>query len=76
MLSFAFIHRRLVELRDEQRKDVGRFRCRCISRLVERVWFAIYQYYLVLPTGLVCVDAVGCLALHSNRAGLVDLGYQ
>ena len=24
----------------------------------------------------VCVDAVGCLALHSNRAGLVDLGYQ
>ena len=75
MLSFAFIHRRLVELRDEQRKDVGRFRCRCISRLVERVVRDL-PILLGFTHCRFCVDAVGCLALHSNRAGLVDLGYQ
>ena len=49
VLSFALIHRRLVEFCHEQRENVGRSAVGVLF-VLSSAWFAIYQYYSVLPT--------------------------
>ena len=75
VLSFALIHRRLVEFCHEQRENVGRIRRRRFIRLVERVVCYI-PILLGFTNGRFRFNAARYLAQHSDRAGLVDLGYQ